>query len=117
MKEITFIQLGDYLLQNLTLPQQDAFILGRYGRLRKEQLKRYKNGIYAGLLISCKLNAHLSEIDKLASEMIELLVKQLAEKENITEELKSNNQMTWVRAMSNIKSRAEEILLTKIIYN
>ena len=114
----TYMQVDDYLLPNLELSLQDKIIkLGKYGRLRKEYLKNRRNGIYAGLLISGKLFAHLAEIDSQAKEMLGLLVKQLAEKENITEELKSNDQMTWAGAMNNIKSRAEEILLSEIIYN
>ena len=76
-----------------------------------------KKPIYTGLLLSGKLNAHLEEINRSASELFELLMKQYAEREGITEALKAENQMEWVQRMNNIRSRAEEIVLTELVYN
>ena len=114
--KITYTKQGDYLLPNLVLPQQSACFFGWYGRLHKEYLQKYKKGTYSGLFISGKLMDHLAEIDKQAQEMHELLMKQLAQKENITEDLKARDQMAWVGAMNNIKARVEEIVLRDLIY-
>lgn len=79
-------------------------------------LKLTKNGIYAGLLISGKLIDHLAEIDKTATKQLELIIKQMAEREDITEQLKASDQMSWVGCMNNIKARAEEIVLKEVVY-
>jgi len=114
--KITYTKQGDYLLPDLVLPPQSASLPGRYGRLHKEYLQKYKKGTYSGLFISGKLMDYLAEIDKQAQEMHELLMKQLAEKENIPEDLKARDQMAWVGAMNNIKMRVEEIVLHDLIY-
>ena len=114
--EISYTRQGDYLLPDLVLPQQSESFPGRYGRLHKEYLQKYKKGTYSGLFISGKLMDHLAEIDRQAQEMKELLTKQLAEKENITEYLKARDQMAWVGAMNNITARVDEIILHDLIY-
>ena len=114
--EISYTRQGDYLLPDLVLPQQSKSFPGRYGRLHKEYLQKHKKGTYSGLFLSGKLMDHLAEIDNQAKEMKELLMKQLAEKENITEELKARDQMAWVGGMNNIKERADEIVLHDLIY-
>lgn len=116
MKEITYTKVGDYLLPDLTVETQTIYHIGKYGRLRKEYLKKHKNGIYAGLLITGKLNIHLAEIDKQAHDMLELLMKQMADLQGITETLKATDQMAWVGAMNNIKTCAEEIVLFEVVY-
>jgi hypothetical protein len=82
---------------------------------RRDFLRKHHDGIYTGLLLSGKLNAHLEEIDRSANEMFDLLVKQYAEREGVTEQLKAENQMEWVRRMNSIRDRAEEVIMTNLI--
>ena len=79
-------------------------------------IKEHKRAFYSNLLTSCKLNSYLADIDKQAEQMFSRLVKQLAEKENVTEKLKAENQMLWVQEMNNIRSRATEIVNIELIY-
>lgn len=116
--KITYHQEVDYLIPNLTLPndKNENYQVGKYGYLRLSYLKNHKKGEYELMKISCTLRKHLIEIDIQAKEKVKLLVKQLAEQNNINEELKATNQMIWVRSMNNIKNRAEEIVLKELIY-
>ncbi len=116
MNKITYHKEGDYLVPDLYLPKQNTVHIGKYGRLRLNYLKEHKRGLYTELLISGSLEQHLIDIDKNATERVHLIIKQLAEAENISEELKQNNQMVWVQAMNNIKNRAEEMVYKEIIY-
>ena len=117
--KITYHQEGDYLIPNLTVPndKNENYQIGKYGYLRLSYLKNHKKGKYELMKINCTLRKHLIETDIQAKEKVKLLVKQLAEQNNINEELKSTNQMTWVRSMNNIKNCAEEIILREFIYN
>lgn len=90
--------------------------LGKYGRMRLRYLKDHKKAEYMCLWIDDKLRKHLKNIDKTAEEQLKILIKQFAEKENITEELKAKNQLEWVKSMNSIKNRAEEIILNELIY-
>ena len=90
--------------------------ISKYGRMRLRFLKEYRRGEYSILIVENKLQKHLMDIDKIANERLHLLMKQFAEKENITEELKINDQMEWVKRMNNIKNCAEEIILKELIY-
>lgn len=92
------------------------FKIGKYGKLRLRYLKEHKKAEYTILLMDNKLQKHLMEIDKIANERFELLMKQYASKENITEELKSKDQLKWVGLMNNIKHSVEEIILKELIY-
>ena len=112
----TYSVVGDYLIPDLVLPPQNDYVLSRYGRLHKEYIKNHKRGFYTGLLISGKLSDYLVEIDKQAQNMLEMIMKDLAEKQNITVQLKTTDQLAWVGAMNNIKACAEEIMLSEIIY-
>lgn len=115
--DIEYRKVGDYYLPNLVAPENiKNFKLGKYGKLRLKYLKDFKNTEYAILLMDNKLQKHLLQIDKQANDRYELLMKQFAEKENISEELKATNQMEWVGRMNNIKNRAEEIILKELIY-
>ena len=111
--DITYHREGDYLLPNLLPP--DAPRIGVWGLRRKRFLQKYHNGIYTGLLLSGKLNTHLEEIDRAAGEMFDLLIKQMAEREGVTEELKAQNQIEWVRRMNGIRERATEAILADLI--
>lgn len=109
--KINYTEKSDYLIPDLALPPQTTYPISRYGRLHKEYIKNYKKGFYKELSLSGKLNEYLYEIDVHAKEMMEFLVAQLAKNENVTEELKSRNQMAWVGTMNNIRARAEEVVL------
>ena len=108
---------GDYYIPCLVLDEEDTQPIGMWGRKRLDYLKKHRQALYTTLLVSNKLNSHLVEVDHQASEMFYLLMKQLAEKEGITEQLKSQDQMAWVGAMNNIRNRAEELILTELIYS
>lgn len=111
--DITYHREGDYLLPNLLPP--DAPRIGVWGLRRKRFLQKYHDGIYTGLLLSGKLNTHLEEIDRAAGEMFDLLIKQMAEREGVTEELKAKDQMEWVRRMNRIQASVEELVNAELI--
>ena len=113
---ISYTKNGDYLLPNLILENKKQYNIGKYGLLRLNYIKKYKLGLYFDLLASDKLNKYLHNIDTTVMEMVQKLIKELTEKENITEELKSSNQMLWIGKMNNIKNIAEEIILKEYIY-
>ena len=108
---------GDYYIPCLKLPEEEQQPIGLWGQRHLRHLKQSHKVLYYNLLTSCKLNSHIAEIDKQANDMFFRLVKELAEKENITEELKSNDQMLWVQKMNNIRNRVTEIVNKKIIYS
>ena len=115
--ELEYRKCGDYYIPNLVAPENiKNFKVGKYGKLRLRYLKEHKKAEYTILLMDNKLQKHLMDIDKTANERFDLLMKQFAEKENITEELKATNQMEWVCRMNNIKNRAEEIIFNELIY-
>ncbi len=107
---------GDYYLPCLSLPKEEQKPVGIWGQRHLRYIKEYKRTFYANLLTCCKLNSYLADIDKQAEEMFYRLVKQLAEKENVTENLKAENQMLWVQKMNNIRIRATEIVNADLIY-
>ena len=113
MNEITYHHEGDYLIPDLLPPEAPR--IGMWGMRRKRYLQQYHGGIYTGMLLSEKLNTHLEEIDRSANEMFDLLVKQYAAREGITEQLKVENQMEWVRRMNSILQRAEETVISELI--
>ena len=107
---------GDYYIPCLKLPEEEQQPIGLWGQRHLIYLKQSHKVLYYNLLTSGKLNSHIAEIDKQANDMLFRLVKELAEKENITEELKSNDQMLWVQKMNNIRNRVTEIVNKEIIY-
>ena len=113
---ISYTKKGDYLLPDLILEDKERFNVGKYGLLRLNYIKKYKLGLYFDLLVNDKLNEYLHNIDTIVMEMVQKLIKELAEKENITEELKSSNQMLWIGKINNIKNMVEEIVLKEYIY-
>lgn len=113
---ISYIKKGDYLLPDLILENKKQYDIGKYGLLRLNYIKKYKLGLYFDLLVNDKLNEYLYNIDTTVMERVQKLIKELAEKENITEELKSSNQMLWISKMNSIKSIVEEIVLKEYIY-
>lgn len=107
---------GDYYLPCLSLPEEEHKEIGVWGQGHLRYIKEHKRAFYANLLTSYKLNSYLADIDEQAEEMFSRLVKQLAEKENVTEKLKAENQMLWVQMMNNIRSRAMGIVNSELIF-
>ena len=105
---------GDYYLPNLELPEQKP--IGVWGQQHLQYLKQHRRAIYDSLFLAGKLNDYLADLDKQANEMFRRLVKQLAEKEAITEQLKAENQMEWVRRMNAARAQAAEIVNGELIY-
>ena len=106
---------GDYYLPDLVLREKEP-IYGKYGMLRKQFLKEHRSAGYQYLLLTGKLNKHLNQTDQEAREQVETLMEQMTEKQGVTEELKAQDQMKWVRLMNNIKASAEEIILKNMVY-
>ena len=112
--ELTYTTRGDYLLPDLNVPESPK--IGKYGMLRRSYLREHRDGIYTGMLLSGKLNGHLEEIDRTASEMMNRLTTELAKAQGVTESLKASDQMKWVGLMNNIRNQAEETVLNDLIY-
>ena len=106
---------GDYYLPDLVLREEEP-TYGKYGMLRKQFLKEYRSARYQYMLLTGKLNEHLNQTDQEAREQVETLMEQMTEKQGVTEELKVQDQMKWVRLMNNIKVSAEEIILKNTVY-
>ena len=107
---------GDYYLPDLALPEQEDKPIGLWGQRHLRYIKQHRKILYINLLTSGKLNEHLADIDKQVEDMFFRLVKRIAEREGVTEQLKANNQMEWVARMNNIHNRATEIIDNDIIY-
>lgn len=101
---------------DLYLPEETEYLIGKYGMLRKTYLKEQRKGLYLELVLAGKLNEHLYLIDEECNQMMDRLVEQMKEKQGVTEELKMQNQMEWVRRLNNIKATAEEIVYRNIIF-
>lgn len=114
MLELTYRRKDDYLIPDLEAPEGPR--VGKYSSLRHDYLRSCHRGIFDGMLLSGRLNAHLEEIDRQANEMMERLTAQMAKAEGVTETLKAADQMEWLGAMNSIKARAEEIVLDELIY-
>ncbi len=112
----TYTQKGDYLLPNVKLPEQPEYESGVWGNRRRQYLKQHHRIKYYNMLTQCTLYPHLADIEQQAQVMFDRLVNQLAEKENVTEKLKAENQILWIQRMNNIRSRAMEIVNTELIY-
>ena len=106
---------GDYYLPDLVLREEEP-IYGKYGMLRKQFLKEHRSARYQYMLLTGKLNEHLNQIDQEVREQVETLMEQMIEKQGVTEELKAQDQMKWVRLMNNIKASAEEMVLRETLY-
>ena len=113
----TYTQQGDYLLPNLTLPaEKETGNIGVWALRHKRYLKQHHKVLYYNLLTSGKLDSYLADIEEQAQQLFLRLVKELAEKEGVTEKLKAENAMLWVRQMNNIRNRAMEIVNNEVIY-
>lgn len=107
---------GDYFIPCLSLPEEENKPVGIWGQRHLRYIKQHKRVFYTSLLTSCKLNSYLADADEQAENLFCRLVKELAEKENVTEELKATDQMLWVQKMNNIRNRATEIVNAELIY-
>ena len=114
--EIQYCKCGDYYLPNLAIEENEQPPIGKYGRMRKKYLKKYHPLFYSAMLLNGELYGHLAEIDKACEERMNLLTRQMAKQEGVTETLKAADQMEWVRRMNSIRSRAEEIVQQELIY-
>ena len=113
---LTYEKCGDYRIPNLIPDPEPEGELRKFGLMRKSYLENHRRGIYSGLLLSGKLKEHLLMIQEQAEERFDLLVEQMARQEGVTEELKTQDQMLWVKRMNNIRARVEEIVREEIIY-
>ena len=114
---ISYTLVGDYYIPDLKLPETENKPIGIWGRKCLTYLKKHKKILFNQLVLKCKLNSHLAEINEQATEMLDRLTEQIARAEGVTEKLKEDNQMEWVRRMNNIRNRAEEIVNAELIYN
>ena len=108
---------GDYYIPCLKLHEEEQQPIGIWGHRHLRYIKQHRKVLYLNLLTSGKLNGYLTDLDKQAEDMFFRLVKQMAEREDVTEELKASDQMEWVRRMNNIRNRAEEVIKTTLIYH
>lgn len=113
----TYTQAGDYFLPDLKLPEEKTKPIGILGQQHRRYLQEYKRATYTTLLTSGKLNGYLADIDAQAEKLFFRLVKQMAEHESVTEQLKADNQLEWVQKMNCIRNSAMEIVNTDLIYN
>lgn len=116
MEELTYRPEGDYLIPNLTLPEEPPAALGKYALLRKKHLKQNRRILFTNLLTECRLNEHLTEIERTANERMEQLTLHMAAAQGVDESLKAKDQMRWVGLMNNIRQAAEETILNDLIY-
>ena len=111
----TYRQEGDYLIPNLALPDNGNYEIGKYGRMRLDYLKEHRKILYTDYLMEGTLSKYLSEIDQVCNERMKNLVLAMAKREGVNEALKATDQMEWVRRMSGIRNRAEEIVLREVV--
>ena len=112
---LSYTLYGDYYLPNLEIAEEEP-TYGKYEIMRKQFRKEYRSARYQYLVLTGKLTEHLNQVDKETREKVEMLVEQMAERWGVTEELKLQDQMEWVRRMNNIKTNAEEIVCKNIIF-
>ena len=115
--ELKYYRCGDYYFPDLGLTEEEQHPVGKYGRIRMAYLRKNRPGLFNRLLLSGRLMNHLHEIDNVCHERMELLVSQMKQAEGVTEALKASDQMEWVRRMNSIYHRAEEIILSELVYD
>ena len=116
MNELTYTMVGDYNLPNLKLPEQPEVSLGRYAQMRRKYLKEHHKVLYYNFLTKGTLTTHLAEVEQRANEMEETLLKQMAQKEGLTEQMKATDMMLWVRKMNNLRNAVQEIVKMEVIF-
>ena len=112
----TYRQVGNYFIPNLVLTDDGDYQIGKYGRMRRSYLKEHRKILYTNYVVEGTLFKHLAEIDQACNERIEIIVSAMSEQEGVTEALKAADHMEWVRRKNNIRNRAEEIVLTELVY-
>ena len=112
----TYTMQGDYCLPDLTLPAEEEHLIGVWAQRRRQYLKQHHKILYYNLLTSGKLQSHLADVEEEAQTLFLRLVKQYAEREGVTEQLKAENQMEWVRRINNIRERVNEVVNAEIIF-
>ena len=112
----TYRQVGNYFIPNIVSQDDSNYQIGKYGRMRRSYLKEYRKILYNNYVLEGTLFKHLAEIDQACNERIENIISAMAKQEGVTEALKATNQMEWVRYMNSIRNRAEEIILTELVY-
>ena len=112
----TYRQVGDYFIPNLVLPDGGDYQIGKYGRMRRSYLKEHRKILYTNYVVEGTLFKHLAEIDQTCYERMEIIVSAMSEQEGVTEALKTADQMEWARHINSIRNRAEEIILTELVY-
>ena len=113
--KLRYVKTGDCYIPDLSLPEEN-YTIGKYGRLRRNYLKEHRPIIFNSLILSGELYPHISEIDRVCVERLELLIRQMADREGVTEALKASDQFEWVGQMYSIQNRAEEIVLNELVY-
>lgn len=117
MANITYRQVGDYMIPNLRIPPEESAIrLGKWGMMYKDYLQKHNPVLFTTLLTQGTLYQHCAHIDTQAQQMFNTLISQMIQSENITEHLKEQNQLEWVRRMNSIQERASEIICNELIY-
>ena len=114
---IEYVRNGDYYIPNLTVPDDKVYNIGKYGRMHAKFIKENRSCFYSMKMLGGTWLAYLEEIDTSAKEMVDRLIKDMAVKQGITEELKAKDQMAWVVAMNNIRHSAEEFVLKDFVYS
>jgi len=115
-REITYTEYDGYQYPDLTLPEQEDVVIGRFGQRHKRYLKKSRKLVYFRLLTSGKLSSYLADVDQQAQDMFETIVNQTKKVHGITEELKADNPMQWVQEMNSIVNTAEEFVNQELIY-
>ena len=115
--ELTYTEKDGLLIPDLVLDEQPSGSLGKYGRMRKRYLEQKHDGTFTALVLSGKLTRHLHDIDQAAQNQMAALTRQLAAAEGVTEELKTRDQLEWVRRMNSIRNRAEEMVKNNLVFN
>ncbi len=113
---IEYTKVGDYYIPNLVLENEEKIILNKYGRLRLKFLKENKKAEYTIMFMNGTLNKHLKEIQETAQKRIDIIIEELKQQNNLTEEMKNADQLYWVSMMNNFKNTGEEIVLNELIY-
>ena len=117
MSELTYTMNGDYLLPNLTLPQQPTMLLNKYGRMRQAFLKAHQPVLWTTMLLNGTLASHLQEIGEAANQRLNQMMQEIAAAQGMTEELKASDPMNWTQQMTALKAQAEEVILMELVYS
>ncbi len=116
MSELTYTTVNGYQIPNVTLPEQKAMPLNKYGRMRKQYLQEHRPILFQAMLLNGTLQSHLAAISQTAEQRIEQMMPELAKTADVTESLKASDPMEWVGRMNNCKAQAEEMILLELIY-